>query len=182
VAGFFVCGFHIAFITIHLPKYLVDHGLAASIGGWVLALIGLFNIVGSLGAGYLSGRMSKRWLLSSIYFTRSIVIVLFLLAPVTNTSALLFGAAIGLLWLSTVPPTSGLVALMFGTRWMAMLYGIVFLSHQIGAFIGVWLAGLLYDSTGNYDVVWYIGIALGLFAAVVHLPIREVPVARPATA
>jgi predicted MFS family arabinose efflux permease len=182
VAGFFVCGFHIAFITIHLPKYLVDHGLAASIGGWVLALIGLFNIVGSLGAGYLSGRMSKRWLLSSIYFTRSIVIVLFLLAPVTNTSALMFGAAIGLLWLSTVPPTSGLVALMFGTRWMAMLYGIVFLSHQIGAFIGVWLAGLLYDSTGNYDVVWYIGIALGLFAAVVHLPIREVPVARPATA
>jgi MFS family permease len=182
VAGFFVCGFHIAFITIHLPKYLSDQGLHVSIGGWVLALIGLFNIIGSLTAGYLGGRYSRRWLLSSIYFARSVVIVLFLMAPVTNTSALLFGAAIGLLWLSTVPPTSGLVALMFGTRWMAMLYGIVFLSHQVGAFIGVWLAGMLYDGTGNYDLVWYIGIALGLFAAVVHLPIREAPVQRPATA
>jgi MFS family permease len=180
VAGFFVCGFHIAFITIHLPKYLVDHGIAASIGGWVMALIGLFNIVGSLAAGYLGGRYSKRWILSAIYFTRSIAIILFLVMPLTPVSALLFGAFIGLLWLSTVPPTSGLVALMFGTRWMAMLYGVVFLSHQVGAFLGVWLAGLLYDSTGNYDLVWYLGIALGVFAAIVHLPIREQPVARPA--
>ncbi|NJO54525.1 MAG: MFS transporter [Bacteroidales bacterium] len=178
VAGFFVCGFHLAFITIHLPKYLVDHGISTTIGGWVMALIGLFNLAGSLLAGYWSGKVSKPYLLSAIYLARSALIVGFVLLPLTPWTALAFGAGIGLLWLSTVPPTSGLVLVMFGPRWMAMLFGVVFLSHQIGSFLGVWLAGLLYDSTGSYDVVWWLGVALGLFAALVHLPIQEQPVAR----
>lgn len=182
--GFFTCGFHIAFITAHLPPYLLDKGLDAVWGGWVLALVGLFNIIGSLGAGYLGERMPKRVLLAAIYSLRSAAFVAFLLAPVTPASALIFGAAIGLLWLSTVPPTSGLVALMFGTKYMATLFGFVFFSHQVGAFIGVWLGGVLYESTGSYDVVWWLGVALGIFAALVHLPIRETPVERavPATA
>ncbi|BAR99264.1 MFS permease [Blastochloris viridis] len=180
MAGFFVCGFHLAFITIHLPKYLVDHGISNAVGGWVMALIGLFNLAGSLLAGYWSGKVSKPYLLSAIYLARAALIVGFVLLPLTPWTALAFGAGIGLLWLSTVPPTSGLVLVMFGPRWMAMLFGLVFLSHQIGSFLGVWLAGVLYDSTGSYDVVWWLGVALGLFAALVHLPIQEKPVERPA--
>lgn len=184
VIGFFTCGFHVAFITAHLPPYLLDKGLDAKWGGWVLALIGLFNIFGSIGAGYLGGRFPKPLLLAAIYSLRSAAILAFLLAPVTPASALMFGAAIGFLWLSTVPPTSGLVAVMFGTKYMATLFGVVFFSHQVGAFIGVWLGGVLYESTRSYDAVWWLGVALGIFAALVHLPIRETPVERavPATA
>jgi predicted MFS family arabinose efflux permease len=182
VLGFFTCGFHVAFITAHLPPYLADKGLDAAWGGWVIALIGLFNIVGSIGAGYIAERYPKRLLLACIYFLRSIAFAVFLLVPVTPASALLFGAVIGLLWLSTVPPTSGLVALMFGTRYMATLFGFVFFSHQFGAFVGVWLGGILYERTGSYDIVWWLGVALGLFAALVHLPIREKPVERDALA
>jgi MFS family permease len=175
VAGFFVCGFHIAFITIHLPKYLVEKGLDPAWGAWTLALIGLFNIAGSLGSGIIMNRLPKRYLLASIYFLRSIAIALFVLLPVTPVTALAFGAAIGFLWLSTVPPTSGLVALMFGTRWMGMLYGFVFFSHQVGSFVGLVLAGWTHGLTGTYDLIWALGILLGIFAAIVHLPIREQP-------
>ena len=182
VIGFFTCGFHIAFITVHLPPYLVDRGLDVSWGGWVLAFIGLFNIFGAIGAGLLGGRFPKRYLLSIIYALRAVAITAFLLAPISPASALLFGAAMGVLWLSTVPLTSALVALMFGTRFMATLFGFVFFSHQVGAFLGVWLGGFLYERTGSYDVVWWLGVALGIFAALVHLPIRERPVARLAAA
>ena len=182
VVGFFTCGFHVAFITTHLPPYLVDKGLEAKWGGWVIALIGLFNIIGSIAAGVLGSRLPKRYLLSTIYALRAVAITAFLLAPMTPASALLFGAAMGVLWLSTVPLTSGLVALMFGVRYMATLFGFVFFSHQVGAFIGVWLGGVLYEQTGSYDVVWWLGVALGIFAALVHLPIRERPVERLAAA
>ena len=182
VLGFFTCGFHVAFITTHLPPYLVDKGLDATWGGWVIALIGLFNIVGSLAAGMLGGKLPKRYLLSGIYLSRAIAIAWFMLVPVTPASAMLFGAAMGIFWLSTVPLTSGLVAVMFGTRYMATLFGFVFFSHQVGAFIGVWLGGFLYERTGSYDVVWWLGAALGIVAAVVNLPIREKPVARVAAA
>ncbi|BBK45388.1 MFS transporter [Allostella vacuolata] len=173
VAGFFVCGFHVAFILTHLPPYLKDVGVPASIAGWALALVGLFNIVGSYTAGVLGGRLSKKWLLSLIYLGRAIVITIFVLTPPSSASVLIFAAAMGLLWLSTVPLTSGLVAVMFGPRYMATLFGIVFLSHQVGAFFGVWLGGRIYDATGSYDLVWWFGVALGLFAALIHLPIAE---------
>jgi MFS family permease len=176
--GFFTCGFHVAFITTHLPPYLLDKGLEAKWGGWVIAFIGLFNIIGSITAGVLGGRLPKRYLLSTIYLLRAVAITGFMLVPITPTSALVFGAAMGVLWLSTVPLTSGLVALMFGVRYMATLFGFVFFSHQAGAFIGVWLGGVLYERTGSYDVVWWLGVALGIFAALVHLPIRERPVER----
>ena len=182
VAGFFVCGFQIAFITVHLPPYLADIGIPALYGGYAIALIGLFNIVGSVSSGVLTGRMPKRILLAFIYFARSAVIVLFLAVPPTVTTVLLFSAAMGLLWLSTVPPTQQLVAIMFGTRYMATLFGFVFFSHQVGSFLGVWLGGLLYDRTGSYDIVWWLSVALGIFAAIVHLPIVERQVARPAMA
>jgi MFS family permease len=182
VAGFFVCGFQIAFITVHLPPYLADIGIPALIGGYAIALIGGFNIIGSISSGVLSGRIPKRILLAEIYFARSVVIALFVLIPPTTVTVLLFSAAMGLLWLSTVPPTQQLVAIMFGTRYMATLFGFVFFSHQVGSFLGVWLGGLLYDETGSYDVVWWMSVALGIFAAVVHLPIVERPVARPALA
>jgi MFS family permease len=182
VLGFFTCGFHIAFITVHLPPYLVDRGLDISWGGWVLAFIGLFNIFGAISAGVLGSRFPKRYLLSAIYFLRAIAIAGFVLAPMSPASAMIFGAAMGVLWLSTVPLTSGLVALMFGTRFMATLFGFVFFSHQVGAFIGVWLGGFLYERTGSYDVVWWLGVALGIFAALVNLPIREQPVGRLAAA
>ncbi|MGE0723710.1 MAG: MFS transporter [Alphaproteobacteria bacterium] len=182
VAGFFVCGFHVAFILTHLPPYLKDLGLPSATGGWALALVGLFNILGSYGAGVLGGRHSKKWLLSAIYLGRAVVITLFVLVPPSSASVLLFAGAMGLLWLSTVPLTSGLVAVMFGQRYMATLFAIVFLSHQVGAFIGVWLGGWLYDRTGSYDAVWWFSVALGLFAALIHLPIHERPTARVAAA
>ncbi len=182
VLGFFTCGFHIAFITVHLPPYLVDRGLDVSWGGWVVAFIGLFNIFGAIAAGLLGSRFPKRYLLSTIYALRALAIAVFLLVPMSPASALAFGASMGLLWLSTVPLTSALVALMFGTRFMATLFGFVFFSHQVGAFIGVWLGGVLYERTGSYDMVWWLGVALGIFAALVHLPIREKPVERLAAA
>ena len=176
--GFFVCGFQVVFIGVHLPAYLVDQHLPATIGTTVLALVGLFNIVGTYTAGWLGGRMSKPRLLAALYLLRAVVIVLFLWAPVTEFSAYLFGIAMGLLWLSTVPLTNGTVATLFGVRNLSMLGGIVFLFHQLGAFLGGWLGGLVYDQTGNYDLVWQISILLSLLAAALNWPVRERPVAR----
>lgn len=176
--GFFVCGFQVVFIGVHLPAYLVDQHLPATIGTTVLALVGLFNIVGTYTAGWLGGRMSKPRLLTTLYLLRAVVIVLFLWAPVTQFSAYLFGIAMGLLWLSTVPLTNGTVATLFGVRNLSMLGGIVFLFHQLGAFLGGWLGGVVYDRTGNYDLVWQISILLSLLAAALNWPVRERPVAR----
>ncbi|MBD2747214.1 MFS transporter [Microvirga sp. BT688] len=178
VLGFFTCGFQLAFITVHLPAYLKDAGLSAAVGGWTLAVIGLANAVGSLGSGWLSTRMSKRWLLAWIYLGRSVAIAAFILVPATPVTSILFGISIGLLWLSTVPPTSSLVMLMFGTRYMAMLYGFAFFSHQVGGFLGVWLGGLLYEINGNYSMVWWLSVLLGLASALINLPIKEQPVDR----
>lgn len=178
VIGFFVCGFHVAFITTHLPPFLADEGIDPAWGGWAIAIIGLFNVFGAFSSGVLGGRMPKPQLLVYIYALRSVVILLFLLAPVSPLSVILFSAAIGLLWLSTVPPTSALVAVMFGTRYMATLYGFVFFSHQVGAFLGVWLGGRLFDTFGSYDIVWWLSVALGIFAALIHWPIKEAPVRR----
>ena len=171
--GFFVCGFHIAFISTHLPPYLTDLGFSGSLAAWSLALIGLFNVIGAYSAGVLGGMQSKRLLLSGIYFSRGVLFALFVLVPKTPFVVLVFAACMGLLWLSTVPPTSGLVAVMFGTRHVGMLFGFVFLSHQVGAFIGAWLGGVVYEATGGYDLMWWLSIAFGLAAAVVHLPINE---------
>ncbi|MHC6224474.1 MFS transporter [Pseudomonas sp. X10] len=176
--GFFVCGFQVVFIGVHLPAYLVDQHLPATIGTTVLALVGLFNIVGTYTAGWLGGRMSKPRLLTALYLLRAVVIVLFLWAPVTDVSAYLFGIAMGLLWLSTVPLTNGTVATLFGVRNLSMLGGIVFLFHQLGAFLGGWLGGVVYDRTGSYDLVWQISILLSLLAAALNWPVRERPVAR----
>lgn len=176
--GFFVCGFQVVFIGVHLPAYLVDQHLPATIGTTVLALVGLFNIVGTYTAGWLGGRMSKPRLLTALYLLRAVVIVLFLWAPVTQFSAYLFGIAMGLLWLSTVPLTNGTVATLFGVRNLSMLGGIVFLFHQLGAFLGGWLGGVVYDRTGSYDLVWQISILLSLLAAALNWPVRERPVAR----
>lgn len=173
VIGFFVCGFHIAFINVHLPAYLVQCGLTPEAGGWSIAVIGVFNIAGSLLAGWLGGKLPKQLLLASIYLSRAVAIALFMIFPVTLESALLFSAAIGLLWLSTVPLTAGLVTLFFGARYMGMLYGVAFLSHQFGSFLGVWLGGYAFDTTGSYSIVWYLGIILGLGSAAIHLPIKE---------
>ena len=178
VLGFFTCGFQLAFITAHLPAYLKDAGLSATVGGWTLAVIGLANAVGSLSAGWLSTRMSKRWLLAWIYLGRSVAITVFILLPPTPLTCILFGVTIGLLWLSTVPPTSSLVMLMFGTKYMAMLYGFAFFSHQVGGFLGVWLGGVLYEAYGNYSLVWWLSVALGLASAAINLPIVERPVER----
>jgi MFS family permease len=182
LSGFFVCGFHVAFITVHLPAYLADLGIGIQVAAWAIGLVGLFNIVGSYASGVLGGKFSKRYLLSTIYFLRAVVIALFIAVPATTVTVLLFAAAMGVLWLSTVPLTSGLVAVMFGPRYMATLFGVVFFSHQVGSFLGVWLGGYLYDRTGSYDVVWWLGIALGLFAALIHLPISERPIVRLAPA
>jgi MFS family permease len=176
--GFFVCGFHVVFIGTHLPAYLVDRGLGARSGAIVLALVGLFNIFGSLAAGVLGARLSKPGLLVGIYVLRAAVIAAFFLAPVTQGSAYLFGAAMGVLWLSTVPLTNGTVAAVFGVGNMAMLGGIVFFFHQVGAFLGGWLGGRLYVATGSYDLVWWLSIALALVAAALNVPVREVPVPR----
>jgi MFS family permease len=181
VLGFFTCGFQLAFVTVHLPSYLVDRGLGADAGAWTIGLIGLFNIIGSLSAGWLSGKMPKRYLLSIIYFGRAAAIVALITLPPSTASTLVFGAVTGLLWLSTVPPTSGLVALMFGTRWLTMLFGFAFFSHQVGGFLGVWLGGWAFEATGSYDVIWWLSVFFGVASAVINLPIVEKPVARPAT-
>ncbi|NBB11532.1 MFS transporter [Pseudomonas sp. SLFW] len=176
--GFFVCGFQVVFIGVHLPAYLVDQHLPATVGTTVLALIGLFNVFGTYVAGWLGGRMSKPRLLTALYLLRAVVIVLFLWVPLTQTTAYLFGMAMGLLWLSTVPLTNGTVATLFGVRNLSMLGGIVFLFHQLGAFLGGWLGGVVYDHTGSYDMIWHVSIALSLMAAALNWPVRERPVAR----
>ncbi|KUL97032.1 MFS transporter [Bosea sp. WAO] len=179
VLGFFTCGFQLAFITVHMPAYLKDAGLPAWVGGWTLAAIGLANAAGSLGSGWLSSRMPKRHLLAWIYFGRAVAIAAFILIPASPTTAIIFGITIGLFWLSTVPPTSSLVMLMFGTKYMAMLYGFAFFSHQVGGFLGVLLGGILYERFGSYDIVWWLSVALGVASALINLPIVEKPVARP---
>ena len=176
--GFFVCGFQVVFIGVHLPAYLVDQHLPALVGTTVLALVGLFNIFGTYIAGWLGGRMSKPRLLSALYLARAVVIVTFILTPLTVWSAYAFGVAMGLLWLSTVPLTNGTVATMFGVRNLSMLGGIVFLFHQLGAFLGGWMGGYLYDHTGSYDLVWQLAVLLSLLAAALNWPVRELPVAR----
>jgi MFS family permease len=180
ILGYFTCGFQLFFITVHLPAYLVDRGLPASIGGWTIAVIGLFNIFGSIGAGYMANLMPKRFLLSAIYFSRSLSILVFILLPPSPAATLIFGAVMGLLWLSTIPPTSALVAIMFGSRWLTMLLGLAFFSHQVGGFLGVWLGGVLFERTGSYDVVWWGSIFFGVASAIINLPIVEKPVPRPA--
>ena len=182
VLGFFVCGYQVAFITAHFPAYIGDLGIDARYAVIALALIGFFNIIGSLSSGIIGQHYSKPKFLALIYIARSIVVSGFLLVPASPTTVVLFAVLMGLLWLSTVPPTNGLVAIMFGTRHLGLLGGVVFLSHQIGSFLGVWLGGYLYDHFGSYDPVWWIGVALGLVAALVHWPIEEKPVARPQVA
>jgi len=172
-AGFFVCGFQVAFITAHFPAYIGDLGIPARWAVVAISLIGLFNIFGSLASGIIGQRYSKPILLTLIYIGRSIAFTVFLLVPATPTTVVIFSIVIGILWLSTIPPTNGLVAVMFGTRYLGMLGGVVFFSHQVGSFLGVWMGGVLYDQTGSYDVVWWLGVVLGLFAAAVHWPIRE---------
>ena len=181
MAGYFVCGFQVVFIGVHMPSYLKDHGLSPEVASIALALIGLFNVFGTYIAGSLGQRLAKRKILSFIYFSRSVTIVLFLLAPLTPMSVYIFSSVMGLLWLSTVPPTNAVVAQIFGVAHMSMLGGFVFFSHQIGSFMGVWLGGYLYDKTGSYDIVWYIAIALGVFAALVNLPVKEHAIERELT-
>jgi MFS family permease len=182
VLGFFTCGFQLAFITIHMPAYLLDRGLSSSVGGWTVGVIGLFNIIGSLGSGWLGARLPKRYILSVIYLIRAFAVLAFISFPVTPASAMMFGAVMGLMWLSTVPPTNGLIAMMFGTRWLAMLAGFAFFSHQVGGFLGVLIGGIAYERTGSYDVVWWLSILFGVLSAVVNLPIVEKPVERLAPA
>lgn len=182
VLGFFTCGFQLAFVTVHLPAYLVDRGLSATIGGWTLAIIGLFNIVGSMSSGWLSNRMPKRYVLSTIYFARALSIIAYIMLPAHPVTTLIFGAVTGLLWLSTVPPTSSLVALMFGTQWMTTLFGFAFFSHQVGGFLGVWLGGYVFEHFGSYGPVWWLSALFGFMSAVINLPIVEQPVNRPAAA
>jgi MFS family permease len=182
MAGYFVCGFQVVFIGVHMPSYLKDKGLSPEVASMALALIGLFNVFGTYAAGVLGQRLAKRKILSFIYLMRSVCIVLFLVAPLTPMSVYIFASAMGLLWLSTVPPTNAIVAQIFGVAHLSMLGGFVFFSHQIGSFMGVWLGGFLYDKTGSYDIVWYISIALGVFAGLVNLPVRETAIDRAPTA
>jgi MFS family permease len=182
VLGFFTCGFQLAFVTAHLPSYLIDRGLDAHVGGWTIAIIGLFNIVGSLASGYLGNIVPKRYILSVIYFTRALSIVAFILLPVSVPITFAFAVITGLTWLSTVPPTSGLVAVMFGTRWLAMLYGFAFFSHQVGGFLGVLLGGIVFEATGSYNPVWWLSVFFGVASALINLPIVEKPTARFAAA
>jgi len=177
-AGFFVCGFHITLVGTHVPTYVIDRGLEGWTAATILSLIGLFNIFGSLTSGYLSTKMSKKIILSLIYLLRGVSICFFIFLPPSNISAFIFGASFGFLWLSTVPATSGIVAHMFGTKYLGLLYGIVFLSHQIGSFFGAYLGGLFHDLYGSYDYAWYLAIALSIFAGIIHLPIKEEPVLR----
>jgi MFS family permease len=178
VLGFFTCGFQLAFITVHLPAYLVDRGMPVQTGGWVIATIGLFNIVGSLSVGWLQGRFPKRYILSVIYLVRAMSIVAFISFPITTFSAVAFGIVTGLTWLSTVPPTSSLVALMFGTRWLATLYGFAFFSHQVGGFLGVLLGGIVFEKFNSYNPIWWLSVLFGVLSALINLPIVEAPVAR----
>ena len=178
VSGFFVCGFHITLVGTHVPTYVIDRGLESWTAAAILSLIGLFNIFGSLFSGYLSTKMSKKIILSAIYSLRGVSIILFIFLPASNINAFIFGASFGFLWLSTVPATSGIVAHIFGTKYLGLLYGIVFLSHQIGSFFGAYLGGLFHDLYGSYDYAWYLAIALSIFAAIIHLPIKEEPVLR----
>ncbi|SDP92750.1 Predicted arabinose efflux permease, MFS family [Rhodoferax sp. OV413] len=182
MAGYFVCGFQVVFIGVHMPSYLRDKGLSPQVASYALALIGLFNVLGTYAAGSLGQRMQKKNILAFIYFARAVVISVFLLAPLSPTSVYIFAATMGVLWLSTVPPTNAALAQIFGIQHMSMLSGFVFLSHQIGSFMGVWLGGFLYDRNGNYDLVWYIAIALGVFAGLVNLPVKEAPIQRARTA
>ena len=178
LAGYFVCGFQVVFIGVHMPSYLKDKGLQPQVASYALALIGLFNVLGTYAAGVLGQKLKKKNILSFIYLARSAAIALFLLAPLTPLSVYIFSAVMGLLWLSTVPVTNAAIAQIFGVAHLSMLSGFVFLSHQAGSFLGVWLGGLLYDRTGSYDVVWYIAIALGIFAALINLPVKETAIAR----
>lgn len=178
MAGYFVCGFQVVFIGVHMPSYLKDKGLPPEVASYALALIGLFNVFGTYMAGTLGQRMPKRFILSFIYTARAVVIVIFLLVPLSPISVYVFSAVMGVLWLSTVPPTNAVIAQIFGVAHLSMLGGFVFFSHQIGSFMGVWLGGLMYDTTGSYDIVWYISIALGIFAGLVNLPVREKAIAR----
>ena len=178
VSGFFVCGFHITLVGTHVPTYVVDRGLESWTAAAILSLIGLFNIFGSLLSGYLSTKISKKIILSFIYSLRGLSIMFFIFLPASNINAFIFGASFGFLWLSTVPATSGIVAHMFGTKYLGLLYGIVFLSHQVGSFFGAYLGGLFHDLYGSYDYAWYLAIALSVFAAIIHLPIKEEAVLR----
>jgi MFS family permease len=182
VLGFFTCGFQLQFITVHLPSYLIDRGLTAEIGGWTIATIGLCNVVGSVTTGWLGDRVPKRYLLSGIYFIRAAAIFTFISFPVTAVTCIVFGAVMGLTWLSTVPPTNGIIAVMFGTRWLATLAGFAFFSHQVGGFLGVWLGGIVFERTGSYDAVWWLAITFGLLSGVINLPIVEKPILRVAAA
>ena len=178
MAGYFVCGFQVVFIGVHLPSYLKDHGMSPGVATTALALVGLFNVFGTYAAGALGQRLAKRHILAAIYLLRSVAIALFLLAPLTPWSVYVFASVMGLLWLSTVPPTNAVIAQIFGVQYMSMLGGFVFFSHQVGSFLGAWLGGRLYGMTGNYDVVWGLAIALGVFAALANLPVRETPIVR----
>ena len=182
MAGYFVCGFQVVFIGVHMPSYLKDKGLSPEVAGYALALIGLFNVFGTYTAGSLGQRMPKKNILVFIYFARAVVITAFIAAPLSPVSVYIFSSIMGLLWLSTVPPTNAAVAQIFGVAHLSMLGGFVFFSHQIGSFLGVWLGGVLYDRTGSYDIVWYITIALGIFAGLINLPVREAPIERAAPA
>ena len=180
MAGYFVCGFQVVFIGIHLPSYLKDKGLSPEVAGYALGLVGLFNVFGTYIAGTLGQTMQKKNILAFIYFARAVVITVFLLAPLSPLSVYIFASTMGLLWLSTVPPTNAALAQIFGVAHMSMLSGFVFVSHQVGSFLGVWLGGKLYDQTGSYDVVWYLCIALGIFAGLINLPVKETPIVRQA--
>ncbi len=179
MAGYFVCGFQVVFIGIHLPSYLMDNGLEPGVATTALALIGLFNVVGTYAAGSLGQRLAKRYILAAIYASRAVAITLFVLAPMTPASVYIFASVMGVLWLSTVPPTNAIVAQIFGVQYMSMLGGFVFLSHQVGSFLGVWMGGLLYDATGSYDIVWWIAVGLSVLAVAANLPVRETAIVRP---
>jgi MFS family permease len=178
VLGFFTCGFQLAFISVHLPPFLADHGISALVGGWVMASIGIFNMIGSLSVGWMQSRLPKRYILAVIYLTRALATVAFISFPITPFTSIAFGAVSGLLWLSTVPPTSALVSLMFGTRWFATLYGFTFVSHQVGGFLGVWLGGIVFEKFGSYTPIWWLSILFGVLSALINLPIVEKPVER----
>ena len=177
--GFFVCGWHIALVATHIPTYMIDKGLPDWCAAMVLALIGLFNMVGTITSGYLATKYSQKILLSAIYLLRGVSIIYFIFLPPSVFNSVIFGITFGMLWLSTVPPTNGIIGKVFGTKYIGLLYGIVFVSHQIGSFLGAYLSGVFYELNGNFDYAWYISIALSIFAGLIHLPIKEKPIERP---